>query len=607
MATDADSSLERRLINEFCPPLDSSLVSALLLDFPEPSRDDERQLRATLQSLALAADGQEALDNQTSEQRSNDVDCSHHQGHAPEIERTQTPSSAHNSAVSELGERLEVWDLTNDSKTRLSPTQRFWDASMASTTSGDSEEYLSDAERAIPDDPLALLASLFPSIGLDKLEQQLANAGRDLDKCVEDLLSVDLLHQLEEEEKAEQEKSLSATVQKPSVATDKQAKRRVKQAFKAANKISLTSPAYGSASGPPSPAFQAAFPASQTAISLAAPSSNRWASISSEADQLASLLHVPSTRIASTYHACSSSMAHTLSTLLNQLVAARPFSEISGGAELEVQLADILPETSIDERRMLISATEGDLSDAMDLDRKIKEVEAVEGKLTWSELVSNESSNNASSAVYSSNMNRPRRKPEAPTETAINGAHDADSTAYSVRECAAMEADYSQRRETAIRNAMRHFQRGGTAQRGAAYYWAEQGRELDAKRRVWAERHARALVRERQVARGSYVTGGLDGHNLRETVDLHGLTLHHAQLVVRDALTTWYANLQTQGVQPGQRPLKIVTGVGRHSAGSTPVLMPSITKMLDREGWKWKWDGVGETGKGAVAVLGVVR
>ncbi|KAK4050246.1 hypothetical protein OIV83_003567 [Microbotryomycetes sp. JL201] len=595
------SSLEQRLITDFCPPLDSSLVSALLLDFPEPSEDDERQLRSILESLTMAADREDRRQSQTSLRPSHDVEGASQQGHALAIGRSQTPSSAQNSAVSDLGDRFEVWDLAEGDQIaptdRSAASQRFWDASIASTTSGDSEDYTSDVERAIPDDPLALLASLFPSIGLDNLEKQLTSANNELDKCVENLLSVDLLHQLEEEEKAEQ-----ASIGKKSAApVDKQAKRRVKQAFKAANKISLTSPAYG-LPGPPSPAYLAAFPASQTAIAQAAPDSNRWASISSEADQLASMLHIPATKIMSTYYACSCSTALTLSTLLNQLAAARPFSDVPGGHDLEVQLSDILPETSIDHRKMLISATEGDLADAMDLDRKIKEVEASEGKLTWSELVSNEQNNEPSSVAWSPNMTRRQGK----LETALNTSSTYDQTAYSVRECATMEADYSQRREEAIRNAMRHFQRGGTAQRGAAYYWAEQGRELDAKRRVWAERHARALVRERQVARGSFVGTG-NGPNARETVDLHGLTLHHAQLVVKDALNLWYTNLQTQGVQPGQRPLKIVTGVGRHSAGSTPVLMPSIVKMLDREGWKWKWDGVGESGKGAVAVIGVAK
>ncbi|KAK4049886.1 hypothetical protein OIO90_005275 [Microbotryomycetes sp. JL221] len=640
MTTNVAADLEERLKAEFCPPLDSSLVSALLLDFPEPTPADEDQLRTTLQSLASAADGEDELQNASiaNGQETNDVDLASPTSDEPIATvhskrawkqvndtkpETSSPSSApESSAVSDLGDKLEVWDLGGaDSRQRRSHDgTAFWNASVASTTS--TEDSLDraaasmtsphDDDPTIPNDPLALLASLFPSIGLDKLELQLAKADQDLDKCVEELLSVDLLHQLEEEEKSEQEKLINASAAK-SAPVDKQAKRRAKQAFKAANKISLTAPQYDS-SGPPSPAFSSAFPASQTALSLATPDTNRWASISSEADQLSTLLHVPASRITSTYHACSCSMAGTLSTLLNQLVAARPFEDLAGALELDQQLSAILPSISTNQRRLLLAVTEGDLSDSMDLQRKIEEVEASEGKLTWSELVSSERFNDdPSSAIFT-----PAIRAKKQAGIGANGindklAHvDSEVATYTARECAAFEAEYSQKREEAIRSAMRHFQRGGTAQRGAAYYWAEQGRELDAKRRIWSERHARALVRERQIEKGSYAGSSVNGSQCGgaqncETVDLHGLSLHHAQLVVKDALNVWYSNLRTKGMQPGQRPLKIVTGVGRHSAGQTPILMPGIIKLLDREGWKWKWDGVGETGKGAVAVVGVIQ
>ena len=62
-------------------------------------------------------------------------------------------------------------------------------------------------------------------------------------------------------------------------------------------------------------------------------------------------------------------------------------------------------------------------------------------------------------------------------------------------------------------------------------------------------------------------------------------------------------------------PLRIITGVGRHSRGGTPILAPAVTKHLDRTGWRWKWDdgplvagGIGPVNsKGAVRVIGVAR
>lgn len=37
-------------------------------------------------------------------------------------------------------------------------------------------------------------------------------------------------------------------------------------------------------------------------------------------------------------------------------------------------------------------------------------------------------------------------------------------------------------------------------------------------------------------------------------------------------------------------PLRIITGVGRHSRNNAPILAPAVTKHLDRHGWYWKWD-----------------
>ena len=39
-----------------------------------------------------------------------------------------------------------------------------------------------------------------------------------------------------------------------------------------------------------------------------------------------------------------------------------------------------------------------------------------------------------------------------------------------------------------------------------------------------------------------------------------------------------------------QQPLHIVTGAGTHSARGNPVLLPSVTRWLDREGWSWRYD-----------------
>lgn len=201
------------------------------------------------------------------------------------------------------------------------------------------------------------------------------------------------------------------------------------------------------------------------------------------------------------YHQSSSSIARTLSKLLDRLIRERPFSALPEADSLKLQLALILPGVNGQKLEMLLSATNGDLSDALDLNTSIAEIERTEGRLTWTELIAPGSppppppSSSTASAPHTSTSSTAevlRHRPDAVTTVAR-----APET-YSHADCVAFEQEFLERRNDAMRSAARHFQRGGMSQRGAAYYWADEGRKLDAKRRVWAERGASALVRERR-------------------------------------------------------------------------------------------------------------
>ena len=115
------------------------------------------------------------------------------------------------------------------------------------------------------------------------------------------------------------------------------------------------------------------------------------------------------------------------------------------------------------------------------------------------------------------------------------------------------------------------------------------------------------------------------------TVDLHGMTLAHALKIVEEAVNAWWANARDGG-QPyfffsscrrrtdpsatviSPEPLRIITGIGRHSRNQTPILLPAVTKHLDKNGWRWRYDdspyvvggqGPSRDARGAVKVLGV--
>jgi len=72
------------------------------------------------------------------------------------------------------------------------------------------------------------------------------------------------------------------------------------------------------------------------------------------------------------------------------------------------------------------------------------------------------------------------------------------------------------------------------------------------------------------------------------------LTVHEAEILSLEVARDWF-------VYGEVRPLRIVTGVGRHSAGGKGVLGPAVGNALEREGWKVDR---GESGRGYLVVRG---
>lgn len=96
------------------------------------------------------------------------------------------------------------------------------------------------------------------------------------------------------------------------------------------------------------------------------------------------------------------------------------------------------------------------------------------------------------------------------------------------------------------------------------------------------------------------------------TIDLHHLTIHEATTVALESTARWYdrqkvtyydgaksdtgAKMRTF-VPP--RPLVVVVGVGRHSAGNVGVIGPAVATALEGGGWR-----VDRSGRGYLVVRG---
>ncbi|KAF1802568.1 hypothetical protein FB192DRAFT_1378725 [Mucor lusitanicus] len=122
--------------------------------------------------------------------------------------------------------------------------------------------------------------------------------------------------------------------------------------------------------------------------------------------------------------------------------------------------------------------------------------------------------------------------------------------------------------------AYRQAKNKGPGEGGIAFFYSDNARQIDSRAKDWNMRAARATVR---------------GHRLRQNddhlLDLHGLTIAEAQVLVREGLNQWYSRSQMQSSRLQFKPLKIITGVGKHSQYGESKLLPSTLKILKKEGW----------------------
>ncbi|KAK2465699.1 hypothetical protein APHAL10511_002243 [Amanita phalloides] len=135
--------------------------------------------------------------------------------------------------------------------------------------------------------------------------------------------------------------------------------------------------------------------------------------------------------------------------------------------------------------------------------------------------------------------------------------------------------DSLRKRDEYYREAHMMWKKGNAKTRGgeAAMFLVERAREYQALAKREALNAARAKVHAKRRA-----------SNEQNTIDLHGTTVAEAIMIVKEELEgTGYSH---------SWPLKIITGRGSHSLNQVSVLKPRIQKALDEDGWSvGVWEG----------------
>lgn len=159
-----------------------------------------------------------------------------------------------------------------------------------------------------------------------------------------------------------------------------------------------------------------------------------------------------------------------------------------------------------------------------------------------------------------------------PPALRANGQRTIRDREVAIARAQELASDYHARRNRCLMQASTAW-RSSPTNRGAAFYYADEARRLEAKSRAWSLRAAEELVAYRQA--GSSVGVSRPG-----VIDLHGVTVREALSIVGEELNSWWS-------KPGKRePLTIITGAGRHSPNQVAILTPSVAKYLQREQWR---------------------
>ncbi|KAK4704013.1 hypothetical protein P7C70_g2201, partial [Phenoliferia sp. Uapishka_3] len=460
---------------EFCPPLDSSLLTALLLDFPTPTTADESSLRRTLSLLSSTASESEPSSS-SSNQASTDA-----------------------TSTSDVTSWLEVWSLDEDEEREA----------------GGGEGH---------DDPVQFILTVFPKREAAEIEMRLREAGEDVQRVMEDFLSEDAIAEgifedfplgtedddfafatsLAEEAEDESPRVAKREPKNPEAASIKAFKRRQKSLLKASSTLSLTSTSHlpRPAPTPPHPATTVAagyvLP-TKSALSQASRSTNHWVSLQSLSAHLSTLINLSPLHISSFFHSSALPSSASLSTLLERVARKRPprdLGETIAFWEL-LGLMDKGTQWQRDRAEEALRACEGRVEDAWDLLEVVKDGEEGAGRVGAIVLAPPPTT---ITSVPSSGFSTPSIRSSLPPKARLPPPEvpGTDAEWATAAECEEYAREFLMKRNEAYRAGARHFQKGSRGDRGAAWYWAEEGREMGRKAKVWQERGARALVGERR-------------------------------------------------------------------------------------------------------------
>ncbi len=304
-------------------------------------------------------------------------------------------------------------------------------------------------------------------------------------------------------------------------------------------------------------------------------SSNQWLRVDDGVSYISDRTHISSDFIRSTYHSNGASLSSTIAALCaskDREVYSNPCLPDAPHATIEANAKEIATEFShrlqYAQAQALIKLTYPSITSARELALA----------LTSSPNVP------STSKITPHYILRPPSPPSASPSTPPQSSHTPLSNSR-----AATLATICTNAQAQARSASRKAKSDHLMGAAASHYSS-------------VSREAAIALRQDEAARAD---AQVSSQSRPGEVDLHGLNVKDAVRVSRDKVEAWWESEGREWARAGKvmrgGGLRIITGVGRHSAGGRAVLGPAVGKMLNEEGWRV------QVGEGVVNVVGRAR
>lgn len=310
-----------------------------------------------------------------------------------------------------------------------------------------------------------------------------------------------------------------------------------------------------------------------TLASSSKPMTSRWDQIGSEVDWMVRVLSLPKPTVQSAYHQHNSSLPNTLNALLED----NRWEDCKANPDHDdnyTRLIRSYPGLGSIKITDILNATK----DQLPLSIEIANVLAA-----WRPTIGTITSSLQKTSLSS------------PSKSTSHAQVDHSSSLFSIDDnmtadqCRAMAAEFAGKRDAAFRQAATAYQRSKSdgLMGGTAMYYSELGRDFDLKMRTYKLKAAQLSAVQRS--------------GNASDLDLHGVSVHEGLVIVKEGVTNWYAKSKMLETGDMASPLRIVTGLGRHSVGGEAKLLPAVRKYLDRDGWRYEASG------GVILVVGLLK